>query len=454
MIKMILFQLFNTIVLSQEVLDVVVKIPSNVTMQVKLPSWKPKTDYYDPTIVDWRSVIAGCRATCRYDRRLCNFYIRAAAHDSLSISEGFGGADGSIVLTDDEISRSENNYDSFSYLLSKNILALAKKYNSSVADVVAVCGAVATEYQGGPTIIQYNPVQPFLVGRLDKIIPNPAHSLAPANMNTTGFGDFAKKRNLTVEEMTALMGAHSLIDHTGCTRTNGTECDPYTESCTDLRMFRWSNVYYRDTCSPNIRINNPPVRSTMPLTTLKHLRKINMCKFTSPELRTRQVDLFETEIRTVLGFPNEDAFVIDLDTEKEHVSWFSKALDFRKWLYTINDAWLGLACQRKLQVNSVNTEIGDAMNVFKNSRKEWDSVYVRAYKKMVNIGATWSIGEGLAITGDECPSGYVSALKGLVLNCSLCDEVSRRNGVYNCDNNCKCKTGFSNSVKFYTTVMV
>jgi hypothetical protein len=448
--------LFSNFVCSQTIQpDVVVKIPDSTTMQVKLPPWKPKTQSYDPTIVDWRSVIAGCRATCRYDRRLCNFYIRAAAHDSLSISEGFGGADGSVLLTADEIKRPENNYDSFAFLLSKNALALAKRYNTSVADVVAVCGAVATEYQGGPTIISYNTsTEPFLVGRFDKIVPNPANALAPANMNTTGFANFAGNRNLTMEEMTALMGSHSLIDHTGCTRTNGTQCDPYTEPCTDLRMFKWSNVYYRDACSPNIRINNPPVRSTLPLNKLKDLRSINMCKFTSSEFRKRQVDLFDTEIRTVVGVVNPEALVIDLDTETEHVSWFSKALDFRRWLYTVNDAWLGLACQKRLPQTPTNIAIGNAMNVFKNSTVEWDRVYIRAYKKMVNVGASWAVDGGYAITGDECSSGYTSALKALVLDCSLCTETARRNGNYNCDSNCKCKTAFSNSVKFYTTVVV
>ena len=448
--------LFSNFVFSQSTpSDVVVKIPESTTLQVKLPPWKPKTETYDPSIVDWRSVIAGCRATCRYDKRLCNFYIRAAAHDSLSISEGFGGADGSIFLTADEIQRPENNYDSFAFLLSKNALALAKRYNSSVADVVAVCGAVATEYQGGPTIISYDPTtEPFLVGRFDKTTPNPARALAPANLNTIGFSTFAQNRNLTIQEMTALMGSHSLIDHTGCTRTNGSQCDPHTESCTDLRMFRWSNVYYRDVCSPNIRINNPPVRSTLPLNTLKHLRTINMCKFTSPELRQRQVDLFDTEIRTVMGVQNPEALVIDLDTEMEHVSWFSKALDFRRWLYTVNDAWLGLACQKKLPQTPINIEIGNAMNVFQNSVPEWDRVYIRAYKKMVNVGASWATGNGYSITGDECVSGYVPALKGLTLDCSLCDENARRSGTYNCNSNCKCKTAFSNSVKFYTTVVV
>ena len=438
-----------SLVSCQTIQDVVVKMPSNITMFVKLPVWKPKTAKYDPTIVDWRSVIAGCRATCRFDKRLCNFYIRASAHDSLSVSEGFGGADGSLVLTADEISRGENKYDSFTFLLSKNILSLAKLYNSSVADVVAICGAVATEYQGGPTIIFNDTIQPFLVGRLDKTVPNPSNALAPANLNTTGFSNFATKRNLTVEEMTALLGSHSLIDHTGCTRTNGTECDPYTESCTDLRMFRWSNQYYKDTCAPNIRINIPPVRSTLPLQTLKTLKTINMCKFTSTELRSRQNDIFNAEIVTLFGITNPDAFIIDLDTEKEDVTWFGKNLNTKRWLYTVNDAWLGLACQNKLPVNDHNTRIGNAMNSFKNNSAEWDKVYIRAYKKMINVGANWSIQNGFPITGDECKSGYVSALKGTVLDCSNCDENAKRSGTYKCDRNCKCKTAFSNSVKFY-----
>jgi len=248
--------------------------------------------------------------------------------------------------------------------------------------------------------------------------------------------------------MVALMGSHSLIDHTGCERTNGSQCDPNIEECTDLRMFRWSNKFYRDVCSPNIRINNPPIRSTQPLQTLHKLRSINMCKFTSPELRQRQLDLFDTEIKTVIGNINPDVLIIDLDTEKEHVSWFSKALDFRRWLYTINDAWLGLACQNKLSNTIYNNQISAAMNKFQNAN-EWDPLYIQAYKKMVNVGASFAIEGGMPITGDECKSGYVSALKGLVLDCNKCDEISRQNGTYNCDPNCKCKTAFSNSVKFY-----
>ena len=436
--------------------DLLIKDADQPTLQVKLPKWKPKTlaNAYDPTIVDWRSVISACRATYRYDRRLANFYIRAAAHDSFSISEGFGGADGSVLLTNDEMRRTENNYDSWAYLLSQNALALAKRYNTSVADIVSVCGAVATEFQGGPTIVKDDTVQPFLVGRYDSIEPNPANKLPGSNMNLDGFSNFAQTRNLTMEEMTALMGSHSLIDNRGCQRTNGTQCDPTVEACTDLRMFRWSNQYFRDVCSPNIRINNPPVRSSAPLHTLDYIRKQKMCTFSSPELRKRTTDIFDTEIKTLMGVQTPDALVIDLDTEMEHVSWFSKDLTSRVWHYTVHDAHMGRACQLKVPQTANNIQIGVAMKTFQTDIPTWDTTYIRAYKKMINTGANFAVPDGFAITGDECPSGYVSAIKLLNLDCSKCSEINRRDGTYSCSSNCKCATGMSNSAKFYTTFMV
>lgn len=431
--------------------NLLIKDAEQPVLQVKLPKWKPKTSLvsYDPRIVDWKSVITGCRATCRFDRRLCNFYIRAAAHDSFSISEGFGGADGSVLLTNDEMRRPENNYDSWAYLLSQNALALAKKYNTSVADIIAVCGAVATEFQGGPTIIKDDQDQPFLVGRYDSIEPNPSNKLPGANLNLDGFSKFAESKNLTLEEMTALMGSHSLIDNRGCERMNGTQCDPTTEACTDLRMFRWSNHYYRDTCAPNIRINDPPVRNSVPLHTLEFLKKQKMCTFSSPEFRKKTTDLFDAEIKTLMGIVDPNALVIDLENEMERVSWFSKDLTSRQWFYTVHDAWMGRACQRKVPQTANNIDIGLSMNLFRNNMTHWNVVYTRAYKKMVNTGVSWAFENGLSITGEECPSGYVSALKGLVLDCSQCTELHVKNGTYNCSNNCKCKTGMSNSVRFY-----
>jgi len=433
--------------------DFVIKPPEAITVQVKLPSWKPKTNVYDPSIVDWSSVIAGCRASCRFEKRLCNFYVRAAAHDSLTISEGYGGADGSLLLTQDEIRRSENKYDDFSFILSKNALALAKRYNTSVADVIAVCGAVATEFLGGPRIINHDASQPFLVGRFDKVIPNPVNQLAPANIDTLGFSNFAQKYNLTIDEMTALMGSHSLIDERGCERMNGSECDPNVDACQDLRMFRWSNKYYRDVCSPNVRINTPPIRSTIPLRNFDFLKNQEICKFTSPEFRKKATDELINEIITlhagVLPQPNDN--VIEIDNEIEDVTWSGLSIGIKPWIYTLHDAWMGNACSGKLQSNPHNNAIRTAMNTFKDNTSSWDQTYIRAFKKMVNLGASFSSHNGFAITGDECPSGYASAIKSLVLDCSLCNEIARRTGTYTCPSNCKCTTAFANSVKFYET---
>jgi hypothetical protein len=434
--------------------DFVIKPPEAITIQVKLGVFKPKTTSYDPSIVDWSSVIAGCRASCRYERRLCNFYVRAAAHDSLTISEGYGGADGSLLLTQDEIRRQENRYDDFSFILSKNALALAKRYNSSVADVIAVCGAVATEFLGGPKIIDLEPQnEPFLVGRFDKVVPNPTNQLAPSNMDTLGFSNFAQKYNLTIDEMTALMGSHSLIDDRGCERTNGSHCDPTLEPCVDLRMFRWSNKYYRDVCSPNVRINQIPRRSTFPLRTFQFLRNEEICKFTSPEFRKKATDEFEAEVITLHEgeLPQPQDNVIEVENEMEDVTWSGLSIGVKPWIYTLHDAWMGNACSGKLASNPYNNAIKTAMNTFKDNSNSWDQTYIRAYKKMMNLGADFGASSGFAITGDECPSGYASALKDLVLDCSLCYESFKRNGTYNCPSNCKCSTAFSNSVRFYET---
>jgi hypothetical protein len=434
--------------------NLLIKNAYRSTLKIKLPKWKPKVaiSNYNPSIVDWRSVISGCKATCRYDKRLCNFYIRAAAHDSFSISEGFGGADGSVLLTADEINRSENKYDSWAFLLSQNALALAQLYNTSVADIISVCGAVATEFQGGPTIVKHEKIQPFLVGRFDSIDPNPANKLPGSNINLEGFADFAKYRNLTMEEMTALMGSHSLIDERGCERTNGGICDPTNEACTDLKIYKWSNQYYRDVCSPNILINIPPIRSSKPLQKLKDIRNHNTCKFTSPELRARAIGIFDAEIKILMGVQKPDALVINLDTEMEDVSWFNKNLTTRNWVYTVHDAWMGLACQRNVTQTPNNIEIGKAMNNFQISVPAWDTAYIIGYKKMINTGANWAIPGGLAITGDECPSGYLSTSK--TIRCNKCSEISRRDGTYNCPLNCKCVTGMSNNAKFYTTIII
>jgi len=410
----------------------------NKVIRVNLPSWKPKEKFYNPRKVDWVSVISGCRAACRYEKRLCNFYVRAAAHDSLSVSEGFGGADGSLLLTEDELRRSENNYDNFAFLLSKNALALAKKYDTSVADIVAVCGAVATEFLGGPQIIKSDSQHPFLVGRHDRTLPNPTNSLAPANMNTTGFSSFAKSKNLTIEEMTALMGSHTLLDEKGCLKKDNSYCDPKTSKCEDILIYNWSNVYYKETCVPKIKINSPPVLSTLPLPTRDFFIKQDLCKFTSDEFRKRQDAILAQELVDLNPDPN--TLVIEQDLEYEDVTWYDNITNIaKKWTYTIHDAWMGKACQGDLPKTSYNDDIKTYMNKFKDHSNEWDITYIRAYKKMVNTGAIWSKSGGLPISGLECRSGYRSYIHKI--NCNTCNK--------SCHKSCKCKTLFNENESFY-----
>lgn len=420
-------------------------------LRIKLPVFKQRGKEYHPQLVDWSSVITGCKAACRFDKRLCNFYVRAAAHDSLSVSEGYGGADGSLMLTEDELRRSENSYDNFAYLLSKNALALATRFNSSVADVVAVCGAVATEFLGGPKIIKYDAHQPFFVGRHDRDIPNPANALAPANMNTTGFVAFAENRNLTIEEMTALMGSHALLDEKGCKRQDGTYCNPKETNCTDLMMYSWTNVYFKELCTPKIRINHPPALSTLPLPTREFFNQQEMCKFTSGKFRQRALDILAQEIVDPLGLNDPNAFVGGQDIEYEDVTWYNASGIAKKWEYTVNDAWLGKACQGDFDKSDIkhraNINIGKSMHAFRDSPTYWNTVYIRAYKKMINIGAIWNKKGGFAITGNECVSGYISTIANV--DCRICKVKVNYKFPSSCPSTCKCKTAFSETDSFY-----
>ena len=119
-------------------------------VRIIYPKLKTSSNKYNYYRIDWQSVISGCHASFNFEKRLANFYIRAAAHDSLSISEGYGGPDGSVLITDDELRRPENKYDSFAFTVSKNALSLANRFDTSVADIIAVCGAYAVQYLNGP----------------------------------------------------------------------------------------------------------------------------------------------------------------------------------------------------------------------------------------------------------------------------------------------------------------
>lgn len=417
----------------------------NTTMgSIKLPMNKVTPWYYNPKNVDWAGVISGCRAACNYEKRLCNFYIRAAAHDSMSVSDGIGGgADGSLLLSDDELRRVENNHDNFAYLVSKNALTLARRYKASVADIIAVCGAVATQYLGGPRIIRHMVEHPFLVGRLDTKIPNPAKSLAPANMNTSSFVAFAKLRGLSVDEMTALMGSHVLLDTKACIRPDGTYCDPNKEPCDKVGMFTWDNSYYSDVCNTPTTIYSNSIEQTINISRT-FLVNEELCKYTS--------DVFRDKVKedVVAEIPEEEADPAGMIEEKIFTMIETVKTNFmglKTWLFTVHDGWMGKTCRNELKSTAYDRDIGVKMRKFKNNRTEWDISYARGYKKMINIGVSWSRNLGYPITGFECNSGYISNNKED--NCSLCNANYQNIEKRKCPSGCYCKTSFGPNDKFY-----
>lgn len=393
---------------------------------------------YDPKKVDWASVVSACKATCRFDKRLCNFYIRGAAHDAFAVSGEYGGADGSLVLTEDELHRQENNYDSFAIRLSKNYLAIAQKFGASVADVIAVCGAVAVHFTGGPKILKHDGNQPFMVGRYDNDQePNP-RTLAKAKLNTEEFVNFANQRGLTVEEMTALMGSHSLLDEKACLTTDNKLCNPDREPCDNLEMYRWSAAYYNDTCEYKTLIYEQATE-VKKRTTRSTDRKAEKCRFTSKMFRGEVMGEFHAET------PAEREL-----TEYIHVDHFPKKFGVPRWPYTVHDAWMGKACQGITGDKSVHS----AMNLFKNNGFRWNRIFMTAYKKMININANWVGGKGFPIVGEECPSGYVSYRVSVSCkNCDIKPNYNANSTLPTCDRTCKCGTRLADDAKFYETVM-
>ena len=384
---------------------VLITYPSNYNNKMK----------YNPKKVDWSSVISGCHAACNFDKRLCNFYVRASAHDSLSISEGYGGADGSMLITEDELNRPENKYDSFGYILSKNALALAKKYDTSVADIISVCGAYSVKYLGGADIIGSSSIiDPFLVGRLDSTTPNPANQLVPENANTSEFNSFAIKYNFTLEEFTALLGSHALLDGKECLNKDNSICDPLIEKCNKLSMFTWDNSYYYDLCKTNItmKFNVKPFEV---IQSKKQMIKNELCKFTSKQLQDNVKKDLESELNLDINAVIKENLIEEQNDLVEEVTTFTKLIDvsvyennnIKKWNYTINDAWLGLACQNKLDNNIINQNIKNSMLLFQNINY-WNLIYNRAYKKMINNNVRWFKlkSNGFKINGNECVSGY------------------------------------------------
>lgn len=389
-------------------------VPLTADMVSQLQLSSPYETSYDPMKVDWVSLISGCKASFRYEKRLANFYIRAAFHDSMY------QADGSFALTLDELTR--NNHDNFAFLVARNAQELSKMFKASIADIIAVCGAVAVDVLKGPDLFVTGKSQsPFYVGRMDSTTPNPM-VLPDARDTTEELINFANETGLSIENIIALLGSHVFLDSGGCLQVNGTYCDPYTQPCVDnLKMFTWDNVYYRDICSIATQINIPSISVPIDPARKDFVLAQELCKFTSKTQRQKARDLIANEADAIIADGEfVDVRIVDSTTP---------------WVYTTNDAFIGQTCQ-----NDAPSSVKETMEKFRNSMQEWNVAYAIAYKKMISLRARWS--PKLEINGRECPSGYVIKSKATrggkgdhrrCVDCAL--DTPKQ-----CDVLCRCKT--------------
>jgi hypothetical protein len=161
-------------------------------------------------------------------------------------------------------------YDDFGLLTSRVAKKIASFYDISVADTLAVCGAVAPEFlSDGRLKIIGAGGQGLRVGRLDSVTAAPPGQLPAADIGLDAFVKFWTDRGFTVLEAVALMGSHSLIDEQGCFQGPGTKdyCNPDISSCLDVRMFKWQNHYFHDICSPELIVKKSPAERIEPADT-------------------------------------------------------------------------------------------------------------------------------------------------------------------------------------------
>jgi hypothetical protein len=97
----------------------------------------------------------------------------------------------SLLLTKDELLRPENDYDRFSTITSRAMKKIASFEDASIADVLAVCGAVAIEVASkGRNKVLGVGGKNMRVGRLDSITPAPENQLLPGDAPTSDFAEF------------------------------------------------------------------------------------------------------------------------------------------------------------------------------------------------------------------------------------------------------------------------
>ncbi|RDW59926.1 peroxidase-3 [Coleophoma cylindrospora] len=153
---------------------------------------------------DLTDLFLDCDGTCN---ELARGAVRFGFHDAAAWSKdsGFGGADGSLLISKDEILRSENRGMDDIYAAGNTLLAKYSEYGVGAGDLVQFMHNTATVLCPlGPRILTY-------VGREDSennptgLIPD-THSPAPVLI------ELFQNKTINFKDLIALIGAHTVAN--------------------------------------------------------------------------------------------------------------------------------------------------------------------------------------------------------------------------------------------------
>jgi manganese peroxidase len=157
---------------------------------------------WDYLAKDLVQLFTACDGTCNSIARSA---IRFAFHDAAAwdLTAGFGGADGSLFLSADEITRSENN--GLQSWRQKG-LELLQEYGSfgiGAADLAQFAHNVAVVVCPlGPRTLTYVGRESSRTANLPNLLPN-------VNSSATTLIDLFSQKSISYVDLVALIGAHS-----------------------------------------------------------------------------------------------------------------------------------------------------------------------------------------------------------------------------------------------------
>jgi hypothetical protein len=173
--------------------------------------------------------------------------IRLGFHDAgaWSKTSGFGGADGSMLLSPDEIDRPENDGLQNTVALGQSLLAKYKGFGVGAADLVQFMATVATvTCPLGPRVVSF-------VGRPDNA-QSPTNLLPSALSDSTTLINLFNDKDISPADLAALVGAHT-------TSVQNTVAPSLEGAPQDSTPGTWDVAFYTETPDPNAPLYVQPL---------------------------------------------------------------------------------------------------------------------------------------------------------------------------------------------------